>query len=58
MGLSIGCNLGVKMFDIKQIESFYPEYLIENISKAVAEVKLKKETAVKHLELLEQIYKK
>ena len=39
-------------------QTFYPEYLIENISKAVTEVKLKKETAVKHLELLEQVFKK
>ena len=37
---------------------FYPEYLIENIRKAVSEDILKKEPAVKHLELLEQIYKK
>lgn len=39
-------------------QTFYPEYLIENIGNAITEVKLKKETAVKHLELLEQIYKK
>lgn len=39
-------------------QTFYPEYLIENIRKAVADGKLKKETAVKHLELLEQTYKK
>jgi len=37
---------------------FYPEYLIENIRKAVSEDILKKESAVKHLELLEQTYKK
>ncbi len=37
---------------------FYPEYIIENIRKAVSEDILKKESAVKHLELLEQIYKK
>ncbi|MFW9949704.1 MAG: hypothetical protein ACFFKA_06225 [Candidatus Thorarchaeota archaeon] len=37
---------------------FYPEYLIENIRKAVSENTLKKESAVKHLELLEQTYKK
>ena len=37
---------------------FYPEYLIENIRKAVSEDILKKESAIKHLELLEQIYKK
>jgi len=39
-------------------QQFYPEYLIENIRKAVSEKKLKRDTAVKHLELLEQIYKK
>ncbi|MFX0019974.1 MAG: hypothetical protein ACFFAK_14635 [Promethearchaeota archaeon] len=39
-------------------QTFYPEYLIENIRKAVADAKLKKETAVKHLELLELVYKK
>ena len=37
---------------------FYPEYLIENIRKAVSEDILKKESAIRHLELLEQIYKK
>jgi hypothetical protein len=37
---------------------FYPEYLIENIRKAVSENALNKESAVKHLELLEQSYKK
>ena len=39
-------------------QKFYPEYLIENIRKAVSEDILKKESAIKHLELLEQIYKK
>jgi len=39
-------------------QKFYPEYLIENIRKAVSEDVLKKESAIKHLELLEQIYKK
>ncbi|MFW9948249.1 MAG: hypothetical protein ACFFDX_15595, partial [Candidatus Odinarchaeota archaeon] len=39
-------------------QTFYPEYLIENIRKAVSDTKLKKETAVKHLELLERVYKK
>jgi len=38
--------------------SFYPEYLIENIRKDISEKKLKKKTAIKHLELLEQVYKK
>ena len=39
-------------------QKFYPEYLIENIRKAVSENMLKKEPAIRHLELLEQIYKK
>lgn len=39
-------------------QKFYPEYLIENIRKAVSENILKKEPAIRHLELLEQIYKK
>jgi hypothetical protein len=38
--------------------TFYPEYMIENIRKNVAEKKLKNDTAIKHLELLEQVYKK
>jgi hypothetical protein len=37
---------------------FYPEYLIENIRKAVSENVLNKDSAVKQLELLEQSYKK
>jgi len=37
---------------------FYPEYLIENIRKSVSEDILKKESAIKQLELLEQTYKK
>jgi len=37
---------------------FYPEYLIENVRKAVSEDTLKKESAIKQLELLEHIYKK
>jgi len=37
---------------------FYPEYLIENIRKSVSENILNKESAVKHLELLENSYKK
>ncbi len=39
-------------------QTFYPEYLIENIGNAITEAKLKKETAIKHLELLELVYKK
>ncbi len=38
--------------------TFYPEYMIENIRKNVSDKKLKKNTAIKHLELLEQVYKK
>ncbi|MFX0059251.1 MAG: hypothetical protein ACFE8J_13215 [Candidatus Heimdallarchaeota archaeon] len=38
--------------------TFYPEYLIENIRKDVSEKRLRKNTAIKHLELLEQVYKK
>jgi hypothetical protein len=38
--------------------TFYPVYMIENIRKNVSDKKLKKNTAIKHLELLEQIYKK
>jgi hypothetical protein len=39
-------------------QNFYPEYLIEKIRKDISEKKLKKNTAIKHLELLEQVYKK
>ncbi|MFX1460343.1 MAG: hypothetical protein ACFFBT_12830, partial [Promethearchaeota archaeon] len=39
-------------------QTFYPEYMIENIRKNVSDEKLKMDTAVKHLELLEQTYKK
>ena len=39
-------------------DTFFPEYLIENIRKDVAEKKLRKKTAIKHLEILEQVYKK
>ena len=38
--------------------TFYPEYLIENIRKYRMEGKLNKEIAIKHLELLEEAYKK
>ncbi len=38
--------------------TFYPEYLIEKIRKDRMEGKLKKEVAIKHLELLEEAYKK
>ena len=38
--------------------TFYPEYLIENIRKYRMEGKISKEIAIKHLELLEAVYKK
>jgi hypothetical protein len=38
--------------------TFYPEYLIENIRKAVSDKKIKKNIAIKHLELLEHVYTK
>ena len=38
--------------------SFYPEYLIEKIRKDSMEGKLKKNIAIKHLEFLEETYKK
>ncbi len=40
------------------VQTFYPEYLIENIRKDRMEGKLKKEVAIKHLEFLEKAYKK
>jgi len=43
--------------DIKA-HTFYPEYLIEKIRSDRMEGKLKKSVAIKHLELLEEIYKK
>jgi len=39
-------------------QTFYPEYMIENIREKIAQKKLKKKTAIKYLELLEQFYKK
>jgi len=39
-------------------DTFFPEYLIENIRRDVADKKLRKKTAIKHLEILEQVYKK
>ncbi len=38
--------------------TFYPEYLIEKIRKDSMEGKLKKNVAIKHLEFLEETYKK
>jgi len=38
--------------------TFYPEYLIEKIRKDRMEGKLNKDVAIKHLEFLEQVYKK
>lgn len=43
--------------DIKP-QTFYPEYMIANIRDDVNDKKLKQSIAVKHLELLEQAYKK
>ena len=39
-------------------QTFYPEYLIEKIRKDSVEGKLKKNIAIKHLEFLEETYKK
>ena len=39
-------------------DTFFPEYLIEKIRQDVADKKLRKKTAIKHLEILEQVYKK
>ncbi len=50
----------VWVFLLTDIEAhmFYPEYLIEKIRKDRIFGKLKKEVAIKHLELLEEVYKK
>lgn len=40
------------------VQTFYPEYLIEKIRSDRMEGKLKKEIAIKHLELLEKVYTK
>ncbi|MFW9968999.1 MAG: hypothetical protein ACFFDF_02285 [Candidatus Odinarchaeota archaeon] len=40
------------------VQTFYPEYLIENIRKDTMEKKLRKNVAIKHLEFLEASYKK
>ncbi|MCJ7649516.1 MAG: hypothetical protein MUP85_12940 [Candidatus Lokiarchaeota archaeon] len=39
-------------------DTFFPEYLIEKIRQGVSDKKLRKKTAIKHLEILEQVYKK
>ena len=39
-------------------DTFFPEYLIEKIRQNVLEKTLRKKTAIKHLEILEQVYKK
>ena len=46
------------LFTDVSVETFYPEYLLENIRSDRAAEKLKKEVAVKHLELLEEVYTK
>ncbi len=40
------------------VHTFYPEFMIEKIRKDRMDGKLKKEVAIKHLELLEEAYKK
>ncbi len=40
------------------VQSFFPEYIIEQIRRDQIEGKLKKEVAIKHLELLEKSYTK
>ncbi|MHA1669288.1 MAG: hypothetical protein ACTSV5_01790 [Promethearchaeota archaeon] len=39
-------------------DTFFPEYLIEKIRKNIEDKKLRKKAAIKHLEILEQVYKK
>ena len=39
-------------------DTFFPEYLIEKIRQNVLDKTLRKKTAIKHLEILEQVYKK
>jgi len=46
------------LFTDVSVDTFYPEYLLENIRSDRAAGKLKKEVAIKHLELLEEVYTK
>lgn len=51
-------TLWIFLFTDIATETFYPEYIIEKIRLHRIEGKLKKELAIKHLELLEEAYKK
>jgi len=48
----------VLLFTDVVAHTFYPEYLIEKIRKDSVEGKLKKNVAIKHLDFLEETYKK
>ncbi|MFX1409623.1 MAG: hypothetical protein ACFFA6_04675 [Promethearchaeota archaeon] len=51
-------TLWVFLFTDIVAQVFYPEYMIENIRQDRVDGKIKKEIAIKHLELLEEAYKK
>ncbi len=51
-------TLWVFLFTDVVIPTFYPEYIIEKIRQHRVDGALKKEYAIKHLELLEEAYKK
>ncbi len=51
-------SLWVFLFTDIMTQTFYPEYLIEKIRQDRVDGKLKKELAIKHLELLQEAYKK
>jgi uncharacterized protein (DUF433 family) len=51
-------TLWVFLFTDILTHTFYPEYMIEKIRQHRVDGKLKKEIAIKHLELLEEAYKK
>jgi hypothetical protein len=51
-------TLWVFLFTDIATNTFYPEYIIEKIRQHRVDGKLKKEIAIKHLELLEEAYKK
>jgi hypothetical protein len=46
------------LFSDIAVDTFYPEYMLENIRSDRTAGKLKKEVAIKHLELLEEVYTK
>ncbi len=48
----------VFLFSDVAVETFFPEYILEHIRSDRANGKIKKEIAVKHLELLEEAYSK